>query len=89
MPSPEDRTQLARHAATIRWATQDPYAGTMPAREAFLRRFEDQVDPDRTLHPTERARRVEAAKSRYFKALRSKRTIKARKADRGIATDAA
>ena len=32
-----------------------------PARDAFLRRFEDEVDPDRALTPDERAERAQAA----------------------------
>lgn len=89
MPSSDDRSRLARHAATLRWAQDDPYEGTKAARSAFLARFENQVDPDRTLDPAERARRAEAAKSRYFKALRSKRSMKARKTVGGDADAAA
>lgn len=72
----------------MRWAASDPYEGTKAARNAFLARFEDQVDPDRKLDPAERARRAEAAKSRYFKGLRSKRTMKARKGEGGAANAA-
>jgi hypothetical protein len=45
----------ARIAAEISWArTPDRTARTRPAREAFLKRFEKEVDPDGTLSPQER-----------------------------------
>ncbi len=39
---------------------------TTPARRAFLLRFENEVDPERTLAPRERARRADAARRLYF-----------------------
>jgi hypothetical protein len=49
-------------AAHISWAkTDDRAARTAPARKAALTRFEEQVDPDHRLTPTERARRAEHA----------------------------
>jgi hypothetical protein len=72
----------ARIAAEISWArTSDRSARTRPAREAFLKRFEREVDPDGKLPPEERRRRAEHAKRAYMLRLR-KRTI-AKKADRG------
>lgn len=70
----------ARIAAEISWAlTADRSARTRPAREAFLRRFERQVDPDGTLSPNERARRAAHARRAYMLQLRnrprSKKTI--------------
>jgi hypothetical protein len=56
-------------AAHSRWAKEDPNdpAGPLPrARKAFLDRFEREVDPDGTLPPAERARRVESARKAYF-----------------------
>ena len=45
----------ARIAAEFSWArTRDRTARTRPAREAFLNRFEKQVDPDGTLPAEER-----------------------------------
>jgi hypothetical protein len=44
----------ARIAAETSWArTADRSACTRPAREAFLSRFEKEVDPDSTLPPAE------------------------------------
>ena len=63
----------ARIAAEISWArTADRSARTRPAREAFLRRFEDEVDPDRKLSPDERARRAEHALRAHMLRLRKR-----------------
>ena len=42
------------------------HVNTAPARAAFHERFVDQVDPERTLPTSERARRAEAARKLYF-----------------------
>jgi hypothetical protein len=52
---------MAAHAQHAQGKTN-----TGPAREAFNKRFLDEVDPDRTLPETERLRRAEHARSRYF-----------------------
>ncbi len=39
---------------------------TEPARAAFLRRFEHEVDPDHVLTPDERLRRAGQARKAYF-----------------------
>jgi hypothetical protein len=62
-----ERTLRARFAAHASWAnTEDRAARTRKARDAFEKRFENQVDPDRTLPPDERARRAEHAKKAHF-----------------------
>jgi hypothetical protein len=69
----------ARIAVEISWAyTTDRSARTRPAREAFLKRFEKQVDPDGTLPPEERRQRAEHAKRAYMLQL-TKRSVAARK----------
>jgi hypothetical protein len=69
-----------RIAAQISWArTHDRAARTRPAREAFIRRFEKEVDPDGTLAPQERRQRAEHAKRAYMLQL-AKRSAIARKA---------
>jgi hypothetical protein len=69
-----------RIAAEISWArTHDRAARTRPAREAFLKRFEKEVDPDGTLPPEERRQRAEHAKRAYMLQL-AKRSAAARKA---------
>jgi hypothetical protein len=57
----------ARIAAELSWAqTHNRSARPRPAREAFLERFERQVDPDGTLPIEERRRRAEHAKRAYM-----------------------
>ena len=69
----------ARIAAEISWArTSDRSARTRPAREAFLRRFEREVDPEGKLPPDERRRRAEHALRAHMLRLR-KRAMGARK----------
>jgi hypothetical protein len=71
----------ARIAAEISWArTSDRSARTRPAREAFLKRFEREVDPEGKLPLDERRRRAEHAKRAYMLRLR-KRALVAKKAD--------
>jgi hypothetical protein len=68
-------------AAEISWSrTIDRSARTRPAREAFLRRFEREVDPDGTLSPDERHRRAEHAKRAYMLQL-AKRAILTRRSN--------
>jgi hypothetical protein len=65
--SPEQRALRSRLAAHKSWAcTADRTERTRPAREAFLRRFEDQVDPQRRLPEAERLRRAEQARKAHF-----------------------
>ncbi|HSX68772.1 hypothetical protein [Nocardioides sp.] len=80
--SPEERKQLARLGAHTKWAmTEDRTAATQPARDGLLRKFEDQVDPDRVLSPEERAKRAENAKKAHYQrmALASAKARRARK----------
>lgn len=60
------RSQRARIAALARHSRTDGRDATQPAREAFLARFERQVDPDNVLAPAERTRRAELAKREHF-----------------------
>jgi len=80
--SPEQRSLRASIAANTRWSREDPRVGTARARAAWYRRFIDQVDPDRTLPPAERDRRVQAAVRAEMQrlALRSSKARAARKA---------
>jgi hypothetical protein len=67
----------ARIAAEISWArTQDRSARTRPGRQAFLKRFEREVDPDGKLPPDERARRANHALRAHMLRLRKRvRTV--------------
>jgi hypothetical protein len=64
--TPEQRSLRARLAAHTLHSKRDRRQTTLKARESFLERFENEVDPDRVLPPAERARRAESAKSAYF-----------------------
>jgi hypothetical protein len=71
-----------RAAAHVSWAnTEDPSARTAPARDAFMARFERQVDPDGKLSAAERTRRAEHARKAYF-ALLAIRSAEKRAASR-------
>ena len=78
------RTLRARMAAYTLHATHDSRLTTRAAREAFMARFERQVDPDGQLPLSERTRRAEAAKKAYFSGLVLK-SAKARSARRRAA----
>lgn len=56
----------ARAAAFAMHAQHDSEQTSRRGREAFLARFERQVDPDGVLSQAERTRRAEAAKRAYF-----------------------
>ena len=47
-------------------ASHDPKLYTVPARRGFMRRFLDEVDPNRTLPEAERERRATAALRGYM-----------------------
>ena len=71
----EQRVERARNAANARWARLDKDGrtrGSAAARAAFMKQFEDQVDPDRRLTHTQRRRLAAVARSDYFSALASK-----------------
>lgn len=86
MPShltPSERILRARLAAHKSWAnTDDPGARTAPGRAAMRQRFEDQVDPDRVLSESERARRADHEFRSYMAglSLKSSKVRRARKA---------
>ncbi len=64
-----DPAEMARRGclgAAVLHARHDPTETTAPARAAFLRRFDDEVDPDRVLPEEERARRTILARKVYF-----------------------
>jgi hypothetical protein len=68
--TPAQRVLRARLAAHASWAkTADRTARTKPAADAFMARFEREVDPDNLLDPAERLRRAESAKKAYFQRL--------------------
>lgn len=67
MPKNPERALRARAAAHLSWSrTDNPTERTAPGRVAFLQRFYDQVDPDRTLTEAERERRAAHARRAHF-----------------------
>ncbi len=64
--TPAQRTLRARMAAHAMHARNDSRTTSAPGRQAFLARFEDEVDPDRVLSEAERLRRAGHARKAYF-----------------------
>lgn len=67
--TPSERSLRARIAAHAVHAKYDSRDLTANARRSFLARFEDEVDPDRSLPEAERIRRAEHARKAYFQTL--------------------
>lgn len=88
MSSPSERTLRARLAAHELHAKYDSRELTANARQTFLSRFEDEVDPDQTLPESERIRRAEHARKAYFTRLALKSAQARRKASTQEAADA-
>jgi hypothetical protein len=76
--TPSERSQRARIGGLARSASHDGHEATQKARDTFLERFTEEVDPDRVLPEAERDRRAEAARKRYFAQLAYK-SAKARR----------
>jgi hypothetical protein len=64
--TPAERSLRGRMGAYVVHARYDPRQTTAPARAAFLKRFLDEVDPDRVLPDPERLRRAASARKAYF-----------------------
>jgi hypothetical protein len=77
--NPKERSMHAQIAALelhSRMSPEEATRHTEPARQAFMRRFVDQVDPDRTLPPKERAKRANQAMRAHMARLRLLRARK-------------
>jgi hypothetical protein len=72
------KTLRGRAGAHAMHSRNDSKAVSQPARDAFMARFEREVDPDRTLDPAERTRRATHARKAYFTRLALK-SAKARR----------
>jgi hypothetical protein len=65
--TPEQRRRHAKLAALSRWSRDDaPRAGTEKAREAFIERFERQVDPNHVLPEGQRRRAAKNALAEHM-----------------------
>lgn len=75
-----DAALRGRIGAYAKWAaTDDRSAATAPARSGFLRRFEEEVDPDHKLGEDERARRAYFAMRAYMAELTRRRVATRRR----------
>ncbi|ATD69183.1 MULTISPECIES: hypothetical protein [Gordonia] len=80
--TPSEASLAMSAAAHESWArTPDRAARTAAGRAAMLAKFEDEVDPDRTMTPAARAKAAESARKAYFTrlALQSARTRRLRR----------
>ena len=86
MLTPQERTLRAKIGAFSLHA--EGKTNTLPARTAFLSRFETQVDPQNTLPIAERQRRAECARHAYFLKLALKSAqARRRRAAKGASDD--
>jgi hypothetical protein len=81
--SPEQRRLRAHVAALTRWAHEDPRPALEHARAGFRRRFEDEVDPDRSLTDAERGIRTDRLIRAHMSSLALK-SSRARSKNAGI-----
>jgi hypothetical protein len=80
IPSSE-RSLIGQIAANTRWSTvQNRSAATAPARKAFEKSFDQLVDPEGVLTPSERAKLVENARRAHFQKLALKSAQSRRRA---------
>ena len=63
---PEEMALRGRIGAFTTHARHDSREITAPAREAFLSKFEKEVDPDSVLDAEERSRRADYARRAHF-----------------------
>jgi hypothetical protein len=77
-----DRSRICQIASLTRWANEpDRAAATAPGTDAFMARFERQVDPDNQLPPEVRAERAAMARRAYMLQL-ARRSAKKRRANK-------
>jgi hypothetical protein len=77
-----ERTMQAKLNAHLSWAhTANRTARTQPARDGWLRKLEQQVDPQGELLPEERTKRAESLRKAHMKrmALQSARVRRLRR----------
>lgn len=66
----ERHVLAGRIGAHESWArTEDRPARTRKARQAFIEKFEREVDPDGVLEPAERSKRAEHARTAWYQRL--------------------
>ena len=85
--SPHEAALRGRIGAYSLHARYDARETTRRARESFLSRFLDEVDPERILPEPERLRRAQAARKAYFAKLALKSARSRSRKRRTSATD--
>lgn len=83
--TPEQRQLRARLAAYSRWSREDPAPNAHRAHAGLRARLAREVDPDDTLRPAERERRIDAALRAHMTKLAYK-SSRARAQRRGTAS---
>jgi hypothetical protein len=63
----EQRSLRGRMAAAIGHSRHDPRVTTVKARQAFLARYEREVDPDGRLPARERRRAAQSRKASFYR----------------------
>ncbi len=81
---PEEMAQRGRIGAYVTHSRHDSRELTAPAREAFLTKFENEVDPDGTLAPEERRRRAEHARRAHMARIARLSAIARRKPEAAV-----
>lgn len=77
--TPAERSMKGRMGAHLSWArTENPSERTKPGRDAFLARFEREVDPNNNLPAEERQRRAESLRKAHMQELAFKSAQKRR-----------
>lgn len=79
--TPEERSRRASIAANARWSREpDRLGATEHLRRGLERKFEDEVDPERTLDPKVRAKlAANARKAFYMRIQERSRKVRARR----------
>lgn len=74
--TPEQRAMRSRLAAHVRWSkARDRSAELAKARQAFMSRFEQEVDPNGEMTPEARALAAESARKAYYTRLAYKSAL--------------
>jgi len=79
-----ERVLTGRLGAYTMLSRHDPHETTRAAQQAFLSRFEREVDPEGLLDPAERLRRAGMARKAYFTRLALKSAQARRKKSRRV-----
>ncbi len=83
---PDDMAMRGRIGAHVTHSRHDARELTAPAREAFLAKFEREVDPDGQLPPEERRRRAEHARRAHMARISRLSAIARRKPELSLVT---